>query len=120
MGGSVGWRALRAAVRSFLAAAAPGGGPMAAAAARYKVVAHVTLAQRVGQGLARSAGCLWAAAGGGGGRAGVGVGGGGGGGGAGRGGPPPSLLLHTDGCGVATAENDAVGVVAHAFVLYVH
>jgi len=94
----------RAAVRAFLAKSAP----TAAAVCRYKVVAQVSIAQRVGQGAARSAGCLWAA------------GGGGGSGSEGRAGgvgaaPPPS----TDGCGWAVAENDEVGVVVEAYALYV-
>ena len=96
-------RDLRGAVRAFLmsknAAAA------SSSSHRYKVLAHVSVTQRVGQGLARSAGCLWA--------------GGNGSGGMGRGAGAAPSIPSTDGCGWAAAENDEVGVVAEAYVLYV-
>lgn len=90
--------ALRDEARAFL------GG----AQSRHKVVAHVIVTQRVGQGLARSAGCLWAAGGGGTGSSAS----------ASAGGPPPQADM--DGCGWATAENDQVGVLAEVYALYVH
>ena len=88
---------LREAVRGFL------GCP---AASRYRVIALVSVTQRVGQGLARSAGCLWAA------------GRGSEGGGVGR--PGGAVHNNTDACGWAMVGNNEVGVVAEAFLLYVH
>ena len=82
-------------VRTFL------GGP----SSRHKVIAHVSVTQRAGQGTARSAGCLWAA---------------GGGGLSGGATAASAATPDTDGCGWATAENDAVGVVAEVYALYVH
>lgn len=78
---------LRDEVRAFL-------GPQS----RHKIVAHVSVTERKGQGVARAAGCLWAAGGGGNGTA----------------------SADTDGCGWAAAENDAVGLVAEVYCLYVH
>lgn len=88
---------LREVVRGFL------GCP---AASRYRVIALVSVTQRVGQGLARSAGCLWAA-----GRKSEGEG---------VGQPGRAVNNNTDACGWAMVENDEVGVVAEAFALYVH
>ena len=88
---------LRDEVRAFL-------GPRS----RHKIIAHVIVTQRVGQALARSAGCLWAA---------------GGGSGGGDGGAPGGSGIaanDTDGSAWATAENDQVGVLAEVFALYVH
>jgi hypothetical protein len=90
---------LRDEVRAFL------GGPTA----RHKVIAHVSVTQRAGQGTARSAGCLWAA-GGGGNVSGGGV----------ASASASAATPDTDGCGWATAENDEVGVVAEVYALYVH